>query len=254
MAVAPKHGKDLTPLIDEKDLSGFLTSVSVTASDDPADITTFGSNGYKQYVSGLKDVEFSMEGLFAASTTAADDIVNYLDGAVAGSTKQVVTIDVDGTTGGRCWMLNGDLTTYDISSPVDGIVGMSAAIQGSNGYAGGRMLRPLKASTSTGSQSAVATPGTTSAGGTTGGGVAHLHVTSVASTFASATFRIQHSTSGSTWATLHTFTAATGVTFQRSTIAGTIKEQVRNTISSYTATTGADTITAAVALSRRVRT
>ena len=254
MAVQPKHGKDLTPLVDEKDLSGFLTSVTVNASLDPTEITTFASNGNRQYTQGLRDVEFSMEGLFAASTTAADDIANYLDASFAGSSKNVVTIDVDGTTGGRCWMLQGDANSLDISSPVDGIVGMSASIQGSNGYAGGRMLRPLSASTSTGSKSAVATPGTTAAGGTTGGGVAHLHVTAVASTFASATFRIQHSTSGSTWATLHTFTAATGITFQRSTIAGTIKEQVRATISSYTATTGADTVTAAVALSRRVRT
>ncbi len=254
MAVTPRHSKDLTPLVDEKDLSGFLTSVDMSASLDPTEVTTFASNGDRQYVGGLRDVEFSMEGLFAASTTAADDIVNYLDGSFAGSSKNVITIDVDGTTGGRCWMLQGDANSYDINSPVDGIVALSAGIQGSNGYAGGRMLRPLKASTSTGSQSAVATPGTTSAGGTTGGGVAHLHVTSVASTFASVTFRIQHSTSGSTWATLHTFTAATAATFQRSTISGTIKEQVRATISSYTATTGADTVTAAVALSRRVRT
>ena len=254
MAVAALHGKSIRPLVDEKDLSGFLDSVTVAASADTAEVTTFGDND-KEYILGQKDATFAFEGLFAASTTAADDIANYLDGSLGGSTKHVITIDVARSTGGRALLLNGDMTAYDIDTPASDRVALSVDVQGSNGYYGGRMLRPLSASTSTGSNSAVATAGTTSAGGTTGiGGLAHLHVTAVGSTFASATFRIQHSTSGSTWATAHTFTAATGVTFQRSTISGTIKEQVRATISSYTATTGADSITAAIAFSRRVRT
>lgn len=253
MSVTPKHGKGVRVLTDEKDLSDFLREVGVSASMDPADITTFGDND-RSYIPGLKDATLTFDGLFSASTTPADDIANFLDDALGGSTKHVYTVDIDRSTGGRAWMMKADNTSYDISAPVADVVSVSVDAQASDGYTGGRMLRPLSASTSTGSNSGVATPGTTAAGGTTGGGLAHLHVTAVASTFASATFRVQHSTSGSTWATLHTFTAATGITFQRSTISGTIKERVRSTISSYTATTGADTITAAVAFSRRFRT
>ncbi len=252
MAVAPKHGKSIRVLQDERDLSDFFREVDVSAEMEPADVTTFGDND-KSFIPGLKDATFSLDGLFAASTVAADDIANELDGALGGSTRRVVTIDLDRSTGGRALMLNADNTKYDISAPLSDVVSVSVDFQGSNGYYGGRMLRPLAASTSTGSNTGVATPGTTSAGGTTGGGVGHLHVTAVGSTFASATFKIQHSTSGSTWADLIAFTASTAITFQRSTVAGMIKERLRSTISSYTATLGADTITAAVAFSRRSR-
>jgi hypothetical protein len=251
--VAPsfRHGKGIRPLIDEKDLSPFLTEVTVSAEQDTPEVTTFQDND-RSFIPGLRDVTFAFDGLFAASTTPADDIVNYLDGALGGSTRMVVTVDVQASTGGRAWMLTGDQTTYDIQTPVDDVVSVSADVQGSHGYSGGRMLRPLAAATSTGSNSAVATPGTTSAGGTTGGGVGHFHLTAQ-STITSVVTKIQHSTSGSTWADLIAFTAATAETFQRSTVSGTVKEQLRSTISTFTGGAG-KSATVAVAFSRRVRT
>src|SRR3990172_7017197 len=183
MAPAPRHGKGVRVLVDEKDLSDFLREVTVTAETEAADITSFGEND-RTFISGLRDATFSFDGLFSASTTAADDIVNYLDDALGGSTKQLLTVDLERSTGGRALMMRADDTSYDISAPVADVVTVAVDAQASSGYYGGRMLRPLSASTSTGSQSGVATPGTTAAGGTTGGGVGHLHVISVASTFA----------------------------------------------------------------------
>lgn len=218
---------------------------------DPADVTTFGDND-RSYTPGLRDGTLSFDGLFAASTTPADDIANFLDDALGGSTKHVFTVDIDRSTGGRAWMMKADNTSYDISAPVSDVVSVSVDAQASDGYRGGRMLRPLSASTSTGSNTAILTAGTTAAGGTTGGGLAHLHVTAVSSTFGSATFKVQHSTSaGSTWADLVTFTAATGVTFQRSTVSGTVKEHLRATVSTFTLSTLASSITAAVAFARQ---
>ena len=192
MAVTPRHGKGASVWIDSTagslvNFSSGLDTASFSRALDTAEITSFGDND-KAYIPGLRGATFSMAGLFAASTTAADDIANYLDNALGGSTKHVITVDVDRSTGGRAFLINGDMTAYDIDTPASDRVGLSVDIQGSNGYYGGRMLRPLSASTSTGSNSAVATAGTTSAGGTTGGGLAHLHVTAVGSTFASATF------------------------------------------------------------------
>lgn len=249
MAVTPIHGKNLRPLVDEKDLSGFLRELTVSSEVETAEITTFGDHD-KEFIPGLRDATLSFDGLFSASTTSVDDITNWLDDALGGSTRHVVSVDVDRSTGGRAWLLRTDNTKYDISAPLDDVVSVAVDMQASSGFRGGRMLRPLRTSTSTGSQSAVLTPGTTSAGGTAGGGVGHLHVTAVASTFNTCTFKIQHSTSGSTWADLIAFTATTAATFQRSTVAGTIKERLRSTISSYTAVAGADSITAAVAFAR----
>lgn len=246
-----RHGKGIRPLIDEKDMSEFLNDMTITASMDGGETTTFSQN-WRTFIPGLRQATVSFDGLFAAATASTNDVVNYLDDAFGGSTRVVVTVDMEGSTspGGRAFLMTGDIVGYDIDAPADGMVGLSLDIQGSFQGTGGVMLRPLSASTSTGSQTGVAAPGTTSAGGTTGGGVGHLHVTQVASTFASATFKIQHSTSGTTWADLITFTAATGVRFQRSTVSGTVKERLRSTISSYTATAGADTITASIAFSR----
>ena len=100
MAVAPKHGKSSRVLVDEKDLSDFLRTVNASASMDPSEVTTFGDND-RSYIPGLRDGTLSFDGLFAASTVAVDDVANYFDGALGGSTKQVVTGDIDRSTGGR---------------------------------------------------------------------------------------------------------------------------------------------------------
>ena len=253
MAVAPIHGKGVRTLVDEKDLSDFLKEVTVSAEMDTAEVTTFGDND-KSYIPGLKDATLSFNGLFAASTTAVDDVANYLDGALGGSTKQVITVDVNRSTGGRAWMMQADDTKYDVSAPVDDIVTISVDARASGGYWGGRMLRPLSTkagSTATVSGSAVATPGTTAVGGTTGGGVAHFHLTAVQST-GEIYFTVQHSTTGSTWATLITSSTFSAVNFQRSTVAGTVKEQLRGQV--LAGSTKDVTATAAIAFSRRVRT
>lgn len=251
MAVSPIHGKGVRVLIDEKDFSPFLKSVSVSAEVDTSDVTTFGDND-KEFIPGLRDATYTFDGLFSASTTAADDIANFLDGSLGGSTRHAFTVDLGRSTGGRAWLVNADNTSYDISSPVDDVVSLSVDAQASGGYAGGRTLRPLSAATSTGSNSGVLTAGTTAAGGTTGGGVGHFHLTAQ-STLTSLTCKVQHSTSGSTWADLITFTATTAETFQRSTVSGTVKERLRSTISTFTGGAG-KTATLGVAFSRRFKT
>ena len=245
-----RHSKDAVVYWGQYNLSKFLNAASISASMDAGETTNFASAGNREYIKGLKDATLAMEGFYSVATTEpSTEITDVLTSAFAGTTSPVVTVGLeDDTIGRRAILFLGDIVGFDIDSPVDGVITSSVDLQGSKGYEGGFWLRPLSASTSTGSNTAV-NSGLTN-GGTTGGGVGHLHVTSVASTFASATFKVQHSTSGSTWADLISFTATTAARVQRSTVSGTVKEQVRATISSYTATAGADTITAAVAFAR----
>lgn len=241
-----RHGQSAVVLVDEFDLSPFLNAASVSASMEPAEVTNFASGCDREYIKGLRDVTVALEGFYASSnsTGTSTAVADVIEAAFTGSSSVVVTVGLeDDTVGRRAHLVLGDHVAYDVDSPVDDAISISADIQGSQGYYGGRWLRGLSASTSTGSNAAVDS-GLTN-GGTTGGGVAHLHVTDITST-GSATFRIQHSTSGSTWATLLTFAASTIEQFQRSTVAGTVKEQVRATISAITA----DSVTAAVAFAR----
>lgn len=256
MAPTFRHGKKVAVFVDQFHFSDQFNEFTVSASMDAAETTTF-RNDDKTYIVGLRDVTVSLGGLFASSgssgvgaSTDIDSAAEFFDDALGGSTRVTVTILPDSTAvGARALLMTGDPVAWDVSAPASGVVNTALEIQGSQGYRGGRVLRFQVASTSTGSQAAVDS-GLTN-GGTTGGGVGHLHVTSVSSTFGSATFKIQHSTSGSTWADLITFTATTGRTFQRSTVAGTIKEQVRSTLSSYTSAGTSDTITASIAFARQ---
>lgn len=247
--MAFRHGQSAVVLMDEFDLSPFLNAATVTATMEPAECTNFASGCDRQYIKGLRDVTLALEGFHSASTAAgstSSQVTNVFDDAFTGSTSPVFTVGLENdVVGRRAWLIKGDHVAYDIASPVDGIVTLSADIQGSQGYYGGVWLRDLTATTGA---SAAVNSGLTN-GGTTGGGVAHLHVTSLISTSTTdAVFAVQHSTSGSTWATLLSFTGTTAATFQRSTVSGTIKEQLRAILVSNGSTL--DTITAAVAFAR----
>lgn len=242
-----RHGQSAVVYWDEFDLSPFLSAASVSGSMAPAEVTNFASGCDREYIKGLRDVTVSLEGFYSVATTSpSTEITDVLDDAFTGSTSPVVTIGLENdNVGRRAWLVLGDAVQYDIDVPVDGAITTSVDLQGSKGYYGGVWLKSLDAST--GAQAAV-NSGLTG-GGTTGGGVAHLHVTSLVSTSTTeALFRIQHSTSGSTWPTLLTFTGTTAKTFQRSTVSGTIKEQLRAILVSNGSTL--DVITAAVAFAR----
>jgi len=255
MAVAPIHGKGTRVLVDQKDLSPFLKQTTISASMEASDVTTFGDL-WRSHIKGQKDGTFSFDGLFAAAAAtpavpSADDIAEFLSDALGGSTKHVVTVDFDRTSGGRAAMMRADNTTYDITIPASDVVTIAVDAQASDGYAGGRMLMPLTThgSTEDVNGATVNTPGTTGAGGTAGGGVAHFHLTTQNSS-GSVTLRVQHSTSGSSWATLVSSSAMTGVSgFARSTVAGTVKEKLRGQIVGNST----DTVkgSAAIAFSRR---
>ncbi len=256
MAVAPIHGKGIRPLVDEKDLSPFLREVTVSSEMEPAEVTTFGNND-KNYIPGLKDATFAFDGIFSAgdtgSTTPADDIAEFLDTHLGSTNLHVVTVDMTRSTGGRALMMKTLNTSYDTNATVSDVTTIAVDAQASEGYYGGVMLRPLSAANTTEANSGVLHKGSTIAGGTTGGGIGHFHLTAQ-TTLDSLTVKIQHSTSGSTWADLISFTAATEETFQRSTVAGAVKEQTRASVTSFTTNVGGsddESATFAVAFARK---
>lgn len=245
MAPTFRHGQSAIVLWNGDNLSPFLDAATISASMDAAEVTNFASACNREYIGGLKDVTLALEGFYSVATTAPSTAINdVLDAVFTGTSSPIVTIGPeDDVIGRRAWLFKGDIVTYDIDNPVDDAIATSVDLQGSQGYYGGRWLRGL--SQTTAADTAVDS-GLTN-GGTTGGGVAHLHVTSINST-GSCTFVVQHSTSGSTWATLITFAAVTAAKALRSTVAGTVKEQLRvdNTAQGSTA----NVFTAAVAFAR----
>lgn len=252
---AQGHGSRI--LMGRYDMSPFLSEWAIDATLDAPDITMLGSSHRTYQPGGLGDVTASFAGIYSHGTTAdstgsnSTHMSQVLDNYFGGSTRFVTTILPSGqTAGARALLLDAEVTSHAITSPVEDVLRTSVELQGSDGYDGGRLLRALAASTSTGSGAAVLGTGTTGTGGTTGGGVAHLHITAETNV-TTATIKVQHSTSGSTWADLTTFTAATGPTWQRSTASGTIKEQLRATLSTLTEGATGGSLTWAVAFARR---
>lgn len=249
MAPTFRHGSGAKLLVNKRNFSPLLTDGTISASLDVPEVTTWGDADKEYLPGGVGDVTASFDGIHAQSATAADDITRFFDAALGGSTNHICTFGPEGDTVGRwAYLFRAEQTGFDVDAPASDVVKVAVDMQGSGGLDSGVWLRSLSTnSSSTGMGSAVLCAGSTTVGGTTGGGVAHFHATSINST-GNLTVRIQHSTSGSTWATLLTFTAASTATVQRSTVSGTIKEQLRAGVSSFS-TDGAATF--AVAFARR---
>lgn len=254
MAPQFRHGKGTRVLINQFDFSASMQDVKFTSVAPSADVTCFQQNDMN-YIPGIREGKISLDGRFAFSTGAASTspdrvFANYL----GGSTQWVLSIGPEGqSTGGWAFMLKSDETAHDIDSPIEGVVSLAAQAQGSSFHTGGVFLRPLTTAHSTavgGTNTGVVFAGSTATGFSTGGGVGQLHVTYTTKVTGTrtATFKIQHSTSGSTWADLIVFTNATKATFQRSTVAGNVKERLRSTISAFAGSSGG--LTAAVTFAR----
>lgn len=226
MAVTPVAGKDAVILLDAVSLSTYLNDYTVTHTVNTEDVSVFGDADVRRTPT-LRDISASLSGIGIGSTDDADDIFNE---RLASSTDPIATVGPAGdSTGNRADLFSGIVTNFEYSAPVAGVVSVSADFENAKEQGGGRWLRPLSAndgSTSTVSGGKVVSAST---GGTTGGLVAHLHATTVASNFDMAV-KIQHtSATGSGWTDVATFTLTTASSqhAQRLTATGAVKENVR---------------------------
>ena len=214
------HGSSARVYVNGFDLSAFLKNVSSAAEIEAHDSTTFGATA-KTYVPGLEDATLSADGLFSGAVGATDEVFHA---ALRGRTPVVWSWlpsgDVDGGFGYGFLALE---TSYEIESPVDDLVSVSAEAQSNAGRERVQVLAPLSARTATGN-------GTSrdNAAATTAGGVGYLQVATVSGATPSLTAVIQHSVDGTTWVDLITFTAVTvSNRAQRVAVAGTVNRHTR---------------------------
>jgi hypothetical protein len=210
------HGKGTIVLYNEFNLSSYFNEASASRSVETAETTTFG-NSAKTYITGLIDGTLSLSGMFDGAANAIDqeltDVLGLNDGAN-------ITVAPEGSLalGLRTMSLKGELTSYEVSSPVGDVVSASSEFQADNGIASGISLHDLVARTATGTGTSV-----DNATSSTRGGFGTLHVT--ANTMdANTVLKVQHSADNSTWVDLVTF----------STVATTVKTSERVEVSSAT--------------------
>jgi hypothetical protein len=236
-----RHGKDTSVLVNEFDFSNYFNEATASLSVETSETTTFGGDGSKTYIVGLKDATASLSGLFEGSATGTDEEF----ATAIGTNDTLLTVGVEGGIGGRRSMVMRSISTsYEITSPVADVVSISAELQAEEDAIDyGIFLVDVDAITAT-TDGAARDNSASSANGL----VAHLHVVENAHDD-DAIFKIQHSADNSTWADLITFTTVptTVVTSERSEATGTINRYLR----AQATLAGTGSITYTIAAARR---
>lgn len=243
-------------LVGARNLSQITNESGLDASVDLAETTCYetstgGETRDKTYIPGHRDATASFSGLYDGSTDSLDD---FLREQLASSSPPPFSWGPSGDAiGKRAVLIDGDVSALAGQAAGADAVKWTLAVQASE-RRGGYWLSPLQTLSSTGALTAVSDPrASTTAGGSTRGGVAHVHITSL-STGSTGQLLIQHSTDGSSWSDLLTVGLANTSTdpnlsslFARSTVAGTVKERLRANLHQLS---GSDSATLAVSFAR----
>lgn len=240
--MSPLHGRNTQILVDQYDLSIHLNQSDSDAAISMGETTGYRAPGFaRTYLPGLRGGTLSLAGHWDAAAGATDPVFNAALGTDAG---QIVTRGFDGLAlGAVVQMVLSRFTSKRDTDPLDGIIGVSVAIQADGGVDRGVSLHNLAAETATGNggnvDNAVSTPN---------GAVAHLHISAVSGTTPSLTVKVQHSVDNSVWIDLITFAAATAVGSQRASATGTVNRHLR---AQWTISGTTPSFTFAVAAARR---
>jgi hypothetical protein len=214
-----RHGKKTAVLLNGTDMSPFLNEATTTQEIETAETTTFGTQD-KTYIVGLSDGMISTSGLFDSSAGASDEV---LSGIIAEEDNTFTVLPEGAVAGSRAIVANGQMTSYEISSPVGDVVAISAEIQADGGLFHGVALNALQQVSASGVSASVDNTAATS-----NGLIANLHVVEN-SRDGDTTIKVQDSADGITFADLITFTAvsASATGGESITSTGTVNQYLR---------------------------
>jgi hypothetical protein len=212
------HGKNSIVMMSGYDLSCYLNTLSTPQSADTVETTVFCSSA-KEYIPGNKDATLSAEGFYDGTPGAVDDILSSAHGT---SENVWVWYPQGATLNNYGYGLETINNSYEITTPVDGVVSISMEGQSYVGKDRIQSHHSLVQETTSGTETSI--DGTASS---TKGGIGYVEITSN-SCGVSATIKIQHSNNNSTFDDLISFTASTAVTGERLQSTGnTVKQYTR---------------------------
>lgn len=235
-----RHGKKTAVLLNGTDMSPFLNEATTTQEIETAETTTFGDQD-KTYIVGLADGTISTSGLFDSTAGASDAV---LSGLIATEDNTFTVLPEGATVGRRAILANGQLTSYEISSPVADVVAISAEVQADGGLYHGVALNGLQVISASGVSGSV-----DNAVATGNGVLANLHVTANNRNGAT-TIKVQDSADGLTWVDLVTFTnvSASTTAGESITSTGTVNRYLR---AEHTLAGSSGSVTYHVSVARR---
>lgn len=220
MAVAA--GVNAQILLDEFNMHQFARSFTVEPQVNIHDASVLGTTS-RVKVSGIKHATASGE-FFVDDTVVIGSYIVLK--SKYGSTAGILTFAPQGfAIGSRTMQMYAHESTFEINAIVDDLEKINYQAEAAeDGVDLGVSLHALTAETASTDSASV-----DNTAGTTNGGVGVLHVTTVSGGSPSATIKIQHSTNGTVWVDLISFTAATTATKQRVEVTGTVNRHLRAT-------------------------
>lgn len=223
--MARMHGSNVRAYLGSRDISPDAMAINPEFASDDHDVTTFADAGWRTGDCGFLSWMATVEVLYDPSSGGIGQQLESIGVGTAGlGVLSIYDGDADGI--GDTGLLFGEAVIEKRSEPksIADMMKLTASLKG-NGRAGlfGKLLHPLGSDTvSTNSASL------DNSASSANGGRGTLHVTVCTGTW---TIKIEHSTDNSTWASLITFTAATGATSQTVEVTGTVNRYLRVTSS-----------------------
>ncbi|MFA5305989.1 MAG: hypothetical protein WC365_00930 [Candidatus Babeliales bacterium] len=210
------HGKGSKVYLNGNPMSSYMDTVNVSMAADTAETTVFTDTA-KKYVMGIKSATLNAEGFGTGSTGEIDQ---YLDDAIS-TDANVWTWYPRESAGMPGYGMKGYNTQYDVKASISGAVRVATVCQSNVGKEPVKCVRAVAAATASSSGAAL-----DNTAKSTNGGAGYLQVTATATS--DAAIVIDHSSDGSSWATVATFdTAPAGASAQRVAIDGEIRRYVK---------------------------
>ena len=225
-------------LLGDIDVSGFYDQVDTTRERNIIEVTPFNPASPdvpdREYLAGRAMASLALKGFWDPAVAASDPLEST---AFLAGTLQVATVAWEGgnTIGDRAYLIEGFPDSEPMNVSADDALRLSASRQGSGTGKGGVILHPQIQRTTPANYASV-----DNAASSAFGAFAHLHVTQFVGT--DATIVVADSADDAAFASLITFTTATGVTNERVAATGTVNRYARvelsGTFTSLTFTVG----------------
>ncbi len=209
------HSKLTRVLVNGIPLSQYIDSCDIKLSCDATDKTVMESTA-KEYMPGLQDSSVSASGFYDGASGAVDDLLSATFGTGSDLWTWFPEGDAFGLTGRG---MLAERSAYSVNSTVDGASRISIAGQGSTQSHFITSLHGRAVRTASGSGAALDNGAASAAGA-----VGYLQALAVTG---SVVVKIEHSTNGTTWTDLVSFTPVTGRSGQRISVPGTVNRYVR---------------------------
>lgn len=232
------HSKSSRLLANAAHLSGSVSAWGMTHSRALGPAISLLSEG-TQWIPGPMGGSISIRGMF---NSAAGDIHEVINAAVGVDNGLLVTVLPAGLTVGEpALMAPTDIENYTVDASAEDTVMLEVSATPDDGVDMGVILHALTARTSDANGTTV-----DQLASSAGGAVGVLHATEYTG-LTSILVKIQHSTDGSVWSDLISFTSVTAVGAERVAVTGTVNRYVRATWD----VTGTGSATFAVVMARR---